>query len=210
MPSHPEPGRVCIVDDDDSVRKALSRLFRSAGFSVSAFPGAAAFLARPPDDSPSCLLLDMSMPEIDGLTLQELLARQGSRLPIVFLTGTADVPRTVRAMKGGALDLLAKPVDDADLLRVVEAAIARHAAALAVERETAALRARAETLTPREHQVMSRVISGALNKQIADALGTAEKTVKVHRGRVMEKMGVRSVAELVRLCERLEIAATPV
>lgn len=190
---------VYLVDDDPSVLRGLTRLMRSAGLVPVAFDSGAKFLAHTVPDEPSCLILDMTMPGLNGLALQKTLVERGSTLPVLFLTGQGTIPSTVQAMKGGAVDFLTKPVDDADLLRAVSGAVARHAALLAERRELDALRARFATLTPREREVMERIISGALNKQVADDLGTVEKTIKVHRARVMEKMGVHSVAELVRL-----------
>jgi FixJ family two-component response regulator len=197
-------GTVFLVDDDASVRRAVARLLRSARYHVETFGSAAEFLGadrRPA--APACVVIDLRMPAMDGLDLQTELRVRGLPLPVVFLTGHGDVPSSVSAMKAGAVDFLAKPVLDEDLLRAVETALAQDARERKRREELRALRARAETLTPRERQVMELVAEGLLNKQIASRLGTAEKTVKVHRGRVMEKMQFVSVADLVRAVERL-------
>ena len=186
---------VYVVDDDASVRTGLKRLLRAAGLTVEAFDSAEAFLARGQSDQVACLVLDVHMPGLDGLALQaELSARQAS-LPIVFLTGVGDIPMSVAAMKHGASDFLTKPVDETVLLEAIRHSLAR-------QRTHLAERARLMSLTPREGEVLRWVIGGALNKQIAAHLGIAEKTVKIHRGRVMEKLAVGSVAELVGLCQQ--------
>jgi len=193
---------VSIIDDDASVRKGLARLVRSAGYDVETFASAHEYLARPRAEDPCCLLLDVRMPGLSGLELQEALARTGHRVSIVFLSGHGDIPGTVKAMKSGAVDFLTKPVDDRELLGTIERAVAK---ALQDRREQAVTRDvhdRIKTLTPREAQVFALVVTGRLNKQIAADLGVGEKTVKVHRGRVMEKMRARSVAELVRLADQ--------
>jgi FixJ family two-component response regulator len=197
--------RVFTVDDDQSVRKALLRLFRSAGLEAEGFASASEFLAREPCDQPSCLVLDMSMPVLTGPELQQELKDARNEIPVIFLTGHGDVPTTVRAMRGGAVDVLTKPVSDDDLLRVVRAAVARDSAARADRQEVDTLRRRLQQLTPSERKVLSLVITGMLNKQIAWELGTTERTVKAHRGRVMRKMQVASVADLVRMAERLDV-----
>ncbi|WP_282420483.1 response regulator [Polyangium sp. 15x6] len=194
---------VFVVDDDPSVLRGLERLLRSAGYAVEAHASARAFLERAPADRPGCVIVDLRMPEIGGLDLQEELARRGFPLPLIFLTGHGDVPSSVRAMKGGALDFLSKPCDDTDLLAAVERALARDAEARAARAEKEAVRARFAALTPREHEVALLVAQGLLNKQIAAELGAAEKTIKVHRGRVMEKLGAESLADLVRLVDRI-------
>lgn len=194
---------VFVVDDDTSVLRALARLLRAAGYAVEAHASPRAFLERAPSQ-PGCVVVDLRMPEVGGLELQEELERRGCALPLVFLTGHGDVSSSVRAMKAGAIDFLTKPCDDTDLLAAVERALLRDANARAARREQRALKARFEALTPREREVCLRVAQGLLNKQIAAELGAAEKTVKVHRGRVMEKLGVESVAELVRLVDRLQ------
>lgn len=205
-----EPGAtIFVVDDDASVLKALTRLLRSAGWAVQAYPGAEEFLASHDSALPGCLLLDVAMPGFDGLELQRRLTDTGSARPIVFLTGQADVPLSVRALRAGALNLLTKPVSDQTLLQAVAEAVERDRAQRQVVAEIAPWRERLHKLTPREREVFDHVIVGRLNKQIAADLGIAEKTVKVHRGQVMEKMGVRSVAELVHIAERLDRGGPP-
>ena len=194
-------GVVFIIDDEPRVRKALGRLFRSAGRDTEAFAAAREFLARMPYAGTGCVVLDVNMPEMTGPELQQRMAEQGISLPIVFLTGHGDVPTGVQAMKHGAVDFLTKPVDDEALLRAVEAALARHAASNARRDERQASVARLALLSAREREVMEHVIRGRLNKQIAADLRIALKTVKVHRSRVMAKMACTSVPELVRLCQ---------
>lgn len=197
---------VFFVDDEAAVRKAVARLLRSAQIEVAAFASPAEFLAAHDPDAPGCLLLDVNMPGMTGPELQHALGgRDGSR-PIIFLSGRADVPISVNAMKDGAVDFLTKPVRDEVLLAAVRAAFEKDRVARIARLEHAGVAARLATLTPREREVLEHVVAGELNKQIAAALGTAEKTVKVHRGRVMEKMAVRSLAELVRLCERARVS----
>jgi two-component system response regulator FixJ len=198
-PHSTEDALVCVVDDDESIRRGLSRLFRSAHLVVETFPSAHAFLERDDHDGPICLVLDVQIPELDGLTLQQTLAHRAAQ--IVFLTGHGDVPMCADAMKAGAIDFLTKPVEDDDLLGAVIRALARSVEVRKAAAERTAARALLGTLTPREFEVMQRVIVGTLNKQIADELGAAEKTIKIHRGRVMEKMGVTSVAALVRAAQ---------
>ncbi len=193
---------VFLVDDDPSVRRGLTRLLLSAGHSVEVFASAAEFLARAPHVGPSCLILDIRMPGLNGLDLQERLTRQSRDEQIVFITGHADVPMSVHAMKAGAVDFLPKPFDNEALLRAVDRALARSAERTQQRTERDSLRSRFETLTPREFEVLQFVIAGLLNKQIGAELGVAEKTIKVHRGHMMEKLGVKSVAELVRLAEK--------
>ena len=200
--------RVFIVDDDPRVRRALGRLFRAAGRETEAFASARDFLARLPYDGSGCVVLDVNMPEMTGPQLHELMAQQGIGLSIVFLTGQGDVPTGVQAMKRGAVDFLTKPVDDETLLRAVEEAIARHAASDARRKAREAIAARLALLSERERQVMHHVIRGRLNKQIAAELQIALKTVKVHRGRVMEKMACASVAELVQACQLAGVEIT--
>jgi FixJ family two-component response regulator len=193
-----------VVDDDDSVRKALARLMASAGYAVETFASARNFLDRVhQQDRPGCVVLDIRLPGLSGLDLQQELKAFAPALPVIFITGHGDVRTGVRAMKDGAVDFLAKPVDDRDLLSVVAQAIARNAEARARETELRELRRRAASLTPREREVMALVVRGLLNKQVASELGTVEKTVKVHRARVIEKMGVESLADLVRAAEKL-------
>ena len=196
---------IFVVDDDLSVRKSLGRLLALAGYTVETFPSAKEFLQREPYDGPCCLVLDVRMPGLNGLDLQETLAAAGRRMSIVFVTGHVDVPMSVRAMKRGAADLLTKPVDDKDLLAAIERAVAKDVEDLGEEARVADVRTRVKLLSPRETEVFALVVTGMLNKQIAAALGISEKTIKVHRGRVMEKMRVRSVAELVRLADRVGV-----
>ena len=195
-------GIVFVVDDDPSVRKASARLFRSAGFQIETFETAQEFLEYTRPDLPSCLVLDVRMPGLSGAELQEQLMAHDADLPIVFMTGHGDIPMTVKAIKAGAVDFLPKPVSDERLLQTVEDAVDTHALRRQQTAELAGFRKRVESLTPRESEVMKLVITGMLNKQIAKKLGITEATVKVHRGHVMEKTEVESVAELVRLCER--------
>jgi FixJ family two-component response regulator len=193
---------VYVVDDDASVRTGLGRLLRAAGFAVEAFDSAEAFLARGQYEQVACLVLDVHMPGLDGLALQAQLSARQASLPIVFLTGVGDIPMSVAAMKQGACDFLTKPVDETVLLDAIRQALARQRADIADGLAVNALRARLLLLTPREGEVLRWVIGGALNKQIAAQLGIAEKTVKIHRGRVMEKLAVGSIAELVSLCQQ--------
>jgi FixJ family two-component response regulator len=195
------PGMVYLLDDEPGMVKAVTRLLRARGFEVKGFTSAASFFEAYRPGSDSCLILDVAMPELDGLHLQRRLTHDGILLPIVFLTGRGDIPMSVRAMKAGAVDFLTKPVKDVDLLRAVRAALAR----AAEQRETATISARLTRLTPREREVMEHVIAGKLNKQIAFDLGTGEQNIKIHRGRMMQKMGLVSVADLVRIAEKLGI-----
>ena len=196
-------GLVFVIDDDELVRRALSRLLRSAGLQVQTFPSAKAFLDATPLDRPACLVLDLQLPGPSGLELQAALIRAGRDIPIVFVTGHGDVPSSVRAMKSGAVDFLQKPFDGQELLDCVTRALSRSREQRAERAERAVLRERHATLTSREREVLKLVVTGRLNKQIAGDLGVAEKTVKVHRGRVMAKMQAGSVAELVRMVEKL-------
>jgi FixJ family two-component response regulator len=196
---------VFLVDDDASVRRGLTRLLESAGYAVEAFASAREFLAREPYSGPCCLVLDVRMPGLTGLDLQETLTAAGRRMAIVFVTGHVDVPMSVRAMKGGAVDLLTKPVDSKDLMEAIQRAMAKDVRDRGEEDRTAEIQERVKLLTPREIEVFALVVTGMLNKQIAFKLGIAEKTVKVHRARVMEKMRARSVAELVRLADRVGV-----
>lgn len=204
------PALVSVVDDDPSVRRSLARLVKAAGYRVEAFASAREFLARPPDDGPACLVLDVRMPGLTGLDLQETLAVATHSTSIVFISGYRDVRASVKAMKAGAVDFLTKPVDDEELLGVIERAVAKASAARREEDRVAEVRERIKTLTPREAEVFALVVTGMLNKQIAFDLRVSEKMVKVHRGRVMEKMRAASLAELVRLAdEGGVIAAKP-
>jgi len=198
---------VFVVDDYAPVRKSISRVLHTAGFVVAAFASAEEFVAQYDPQTLGCLVLDLAMPTLNGLELQHILAKAGSLLPIIFLTGTADIPKSVQAMKHGASDFLTKPVNDEDLLAAVRVAIEKDRAVRHEQAELSEIRARLATLTPREREVLEYVVTGKLNKQIAGDLGTVEQTVKVHRARVMEKMRVESVAELVRLTQRCGIGA---
>ena len=193
---------IFVVDDDPSVRKSLTRVMTSAGYAVEAFPSARDFLAREPLAGPCCVVLDVRMPGLTGLDLQETLATSGHRMPIVFITGHGDISMSVKAMKDGAVDFLTKPFDVENLLEAVQRAVAKDVKDLSAEGRTADVLERVKLLTPRETEVFALVVTGMLNKQIAGALDIAEKTVKVHRARVMEKMRAGSVAELVRLADQ--------
>ena len=195
---------VFVVDDDPAVLKSLSRLLRSVQLTVVTFGSPQEFLERHDPRAPGCLVLDMAMPGLNGLELQEALTTKGSAIPIIFLTGHGDIPMSVQAMKHGAFDFLTKPVNDEDLIKAVHAALEKDRIARQARNELDDIQARLATLTPREREVLTHVVSGQLNKQIAFDLGTVEKTIKVHRARVMEKMKVQSLAELVRLTERLK------
>ena len=196
---------VFIIDDDESVRKGLSRLLRSTGFEVETFATAERFLEREHYDGIGCLVLDVRMPGISGIDLQDELGKADYSMPIVFITGHGNIPMGVQAIKKGAVDFLAKPFDDAELLQAVREAIAKDARARAQHADVLVIRRRIALLTARERDVLRYIITGMLNKQIAYKLGIAEKTVKVHRGRIMEKLGVGSVADLVRLAEKAGI-----
>ena len=196
---------VFIIDDDASVRKSLSRLLRSAGFDVETFATAELFLEREHYNGIGCLVLDVRMPGISGIDLQDELSKADYSMPIVFITGHGNIPMGVEAMKKGAVDFLPKPFEDEELLQAVREAIAKDTQGRANHAEVHEVQERIALLTARERDVFRYVITGMLNKQIAYALGIAEKTVKVHRGRIMEKLGVDSVAELVRLAEKAGI-----
>ena len=198
---------VFVVDDYAPVRRSVSRLLGAAGFPVVAFASADEFLAQYDPQTMGCLVLDVAMPTLNGLELQHFLEKTGSLLPIIFLTGTSDIPQSVQAMKHGASDFLTKPVNDEDLLAAVRAAIEKNRVLRQEQAELSEIQARLATLTPREREVLEYVVTGKLNKQIAGDLGTVEQTVKIHRARVMQKMRVRSVAELVRLTQRCGISA---
>jgi FixJ family two-component response regulator len=197
---------VFLVDDDAGVLKALSRLLHVRGYEIQAFTSAQAFLTNQDASLPGCVVLDVSMPGLDGLELQQALTAEGSQRPVIFLTGRGDIPTSVRAMRAGAIDFLTKPVDDNDLLAAIARAEGEDAETRSALADLNSVCARFANLTPREHEVMTHVIAGRLNKQIAGDLGTVEKTIKVHRGRVMSKLGVRSVADLVRLAEKAGIS----
>ena len=197
--------RVYLVDDEPAVVRSLSRLLRSAGYEAVGFGSAEEFLRDLPEDAAGCVVLDLSMPGLDGLALQRELAARAADLPVVFVSGRGDVPKSVRAMKEGAVDFLTKPVKATTLLAAIDKAFERGRSARAWRREVDALRTRIDSLTTREREVLEGVAAGLLNKQIAGQLGIAEQTVKVHRARVMEKMGASSVAELVRLADRARV-----
>jgi len=196
------PRLVYVIDDDLSMRKAVGRLLESEDYSVEIFTGAREFLARVPYAGPSCLIVDLNMPGFSGLELQETLAQMGRAEQVIFITGGASVPTCVQAMKAGAVDYLQKPFRDEDLLSCVERALKRSSEHWLQRLQRKDVRDRLATLTPREFDVLKGVVAGMLNKQIAAQFGTTEGTIKVHRGRVMEKMGATSVAELVILAQR--------
>jgi FixJ family two-component response regulator len=199
---------VFVVDDDPSVRRAIRRLIGSVGLQVELFGSAQEFLRSTRPDGPSCLVLDIRLPGISGLDFQRGLAEANIHIPIIFITAHGDIPMTVRAMKAGAVEFLTKPFRDQDLLDAIQVALEQDRAKRQQEEEMATLRQRWESLTPREREVLPLVVSGLLNKQIAGEIGTSETTVKVHRGQLMRKMGADSLAELVRLAERIGIPNT--
>jgi FixJ family two-component response regulator len=204
----PETPVVVLVDDDPSVRRALARLIKSAGHQVQTFASAQEFLGtRAGGEEAACLVLDVRMPGLTGIELQRQLQTLNRNVPIVFMTGHGNIPMSVQAMKAGAVDFLPKPVKDTDLLRAIEQALARSVRNRAERNELEDGRERVERLTPREREVMVLVVRGLLNKQIAFELGTVEKTIKVHRARVMQKMQVDSLADLVRLAQKVGIPA---
>ena len=202
-------GTVYLVDDDASVRRSVSRLLRAAGLEVASFASADDLLLGLDDRAPACVVADLRMPGRTGLDLQDELARRGLDLPILFISGQADVTSSVRAMKGGAVDFIEKPFSDTVLIGAVAAALARHRERQEGRREMQTLEARLARLTPRERQVFALVASGRLNKQVGFELGTTEKTIKVHRARVMEKMEAESLADLVRMAGRLGLTSPP-
>ena len=200
-----KPGMVFVVEDDDSFREALGRLLRSAGLQVKLLGSAQDFLIQDVPDAPCCLVLDVKLPGLSGLDFQSELAEANIEIPIIFMTGHGTIPMTVQAMKAGALEFLTKPFRDDQLIKAIELALERDRNRLEGEKVVSALQTRFDTLTAREQEIMSFVTAGLLNKQIAAQMGISEKTVKVHRGNVTRKMGVRSVAELVRMADALGI-----
>ena len=207
--SQPSTPIVFVVDDDISVRESLELLIRHEGWRPETFATAEAFLARPQVPVPSCLVLDVTLPDLNGLDLQKRIAADRVEMPIIFITGYGDVPMTVRAMKAGAVEFLTKPFGDEVLLAAIRGAIARSAVALGEEAEMRVLRDRHASLSPREREVMALVVSGLLNKQVGGELGISEITVKAHRGRMMQKMQAASLADLVNMNARLHPAPAP-
>jgi FixJ family two-component response regulator len=202
----PKP-TVFVVDDEPSICAALKRLIKSVGLEVQTFPSAQDFLQSQRPDGPGCLVLDVRLPGLSGLDLQQKLVEAKVDLPIIFMTGHGDIPMSVRAMKAGAVEFLTKPFNDQDLLDAIQQALARDGAARQRQSEISGLRQRYESLTPREREVFSLVVSGRLNKQTAGELGTSEKTIKTHRAQIMQKMNASSLADLVRMAERLAITS---
>jgi len=197
---------IYVIDDDISVRKSLSLLLRSAGYTVETFVSAEEFLSKAARDRIGCIILDVKMRGMSGLDLQEQLSRNNQYMPIIFITGHGDIPMSVQAVKKGAIDFLTKPFDDTQLLSLIESAIGKCRQEKTVLDEVRDFRRRLKTLTPREYDVFLQVVSGSLNKQIAGRLNIKEHTDKVHRGRVMQKLGVASLADLVRLTEKAKIS----
>jgi len=208
-PMPPAPPIVFVVDDDISVRESLELLIQNEGWQAETFASAREFLDRPQVALPSCLILDVSLPGLNGLDLQQQVASERSDMPIIFITGHGDIPMTVRAMKGGAVEFLTKPFNDEVLLNAIRQALERSRIALGEEAQIEELRKCYASLTPRERQVMALVVSGLLNKQIGAELGISEITVKAHRGQVMHKMNADSVASLVKMAARLGIVSLP-
>jgi FixJ family two-component response regulator len=209
LPRPPATPTVLVVDDDISVRESLQSLIRCAGWGVETFASAKEFLAHERSPAPTCLVLDMNLPDLNGLELQQRIAADGTGMPIIFITGHGDVPMTVRAMKAGAIEFLTKPFGDEALLSAIEEALARSQAALCHEAQLRELRDRYAALSRREREVMRRVVSGLLNKQVGGELGISEITVKAHRGRMMRKMKAGSLADLVSMATRLRLPFEP-
>jgi RNA polymerase sigma factor (sigma-70 family) len=201
-------GIVFVVDDDDAVRRALERLIKSVGLEVETFASAQEFLDHEPPMRPACIVTDVRMPGLSGLDLQQELAKAGLSMPVIFMTGHGTVPMSVRAMKAGAEDFLQKPVDDQVLLDAIHRALERGSRNQKKQARRAGIRSRVESLTAREREVFEHVVRGMLNKQIAAELGASEKTIKVHRARVMQKMQADSLADLVRMAERVGIPSS--
>ena len=201
-----DPFTVFVVDDDPGVLKALSRVLRARGYAVRPYASPQAFLADHDPAAPGCAVLDVAMPGLDGLALQQALTAGKAHRPVIFITGKGDVPTSVRAMKAGAIDFLTKPVSDDVLVEAIARARNKDAEARERHAELSAIQAKLTTLTPREREVLGHVVAGRLNKQIAGDLGTVEKTIKVHRSRMMEKLGLRTVADLVRMAEKAGIS----
>jgi FixJ family two-component response regulator len=200
------PATIIVIDDDPEIREALGSLLRSVGFAVNLLASVGDFLRSGRPDGPTCLVLDVRLPGQSGLDFQLALSRENIQLPIVFITGHGDIPMSVQAMKGGAVGFLTKPFRDQDLLDAVHVGLARDRVWLENEKSLATVRARFDSLTPREREVMALVVTGRLNKQIAGDLGVSEITVKVHRSQVMQKMGTRSLPELARMADKLMLA----
>jgi FixJ family two-component response regulator len=200
---------VFIVDDDPSVLKALARLLRSAGLNAISFASAQEFLDRHDQNTPGCLVLDVAMPHINGLELQQALVAQGSELPVIFLTGHGDIPMSVRAIKQGAVDFLTKPVNDSDLIKAIHDAIEKNRIVRQARAKLNEHHQRLAMLTTREREVLIHVVSGKKNREIAAGLGTMERTIKVHRAHIMKKLKVGSLADLVKLAERLGVIPSP-
>ena len=209
MDPRPQQSAVFIVDDDAAVRESLSSLFRSIGLEVKTFSSASEFLQSKLPDCPSCLVLDIRLPEVSGLDFQTDLVKANIQIPIIFMTGHGDIPMTVRAMKAGAVEFLTKPFRDQDMLDAVQVGHQRDRRRRDMEQSTSKVRSTYETLTPREKEILALVTAGLMNKQIAGALGVSEITVKVHRANVMRKMGAKSLAELVRFADALAVEKTP-
>jgi len=205
----PVAATIFVLDDDAAVRHSLSRLLRSAGWNVETFASANELLQRAPFPDLGCLLLDVKMPDMNGLELHQHMTQSGVSLPVVFLSGKGDIPMSVRAMKHGAVDFLVKPVAQDVLFQALEQAVARHQAEAGARQTRDAILARLALLSQREREVLELVLQGRLNKQIGADLGIAEKTVKAHRGRVMEKMQAHTIAELVHLCDSVGLELPP-
>jgi FixJ family two-component response regulator len=208
MPSHSDDRAIVhVVDDDASMRAALEGLFHSVGLAAQTYAAARDFLAKSPADQPGCIVIDIRLPDMNGLDFQARLAETGSRLPVVMMTGHGDISMSVRAMKRGAVDFLSKPFNDQDMLDAVMAAIERDRQRREADGDLSQMQQRLETLSPREKQVMQLVTGGKMNKQVAGDLGISEITVKIHRGAAMRKMGARTLADLVRMAEAVKLRA---